>query len=769
MEARSESAENNIRAGIPLLITTILGFVILMMANIAGAGYFRWQYAIFFTVVLLLAAIASYLYLERSRISTDKGFLFTLGAFAGLVALGALSLLWVDSLYDGLHGFLLTGSFLLAFILGFLLLRRWEELYMFMGLVVAAAVSLCVYGLLQYFYFFNDIIEFMGSHGLDYTITNRVNSRFTSPNWFASFLVIAIPITVALLLLEKRRILAWVWGAALALQLTCLYLTQSRGGWAVLLMIAVALAILVPGRRWKQGWKVLAVALLLALALSLLCSAFDPLDKDNRDASAVTTRAGADYSGIDASSAAASVSSRFRIFRTGIDMFTDNLAGGVGIGNYPTSVQHYQYESYYAEHAGNYVLETASEGGIFGLILIVALSLLVLFRVRAVRRLVPEDSMRTAGAALWIAAVGFLAHNLLDTSWYNALAGVVCWLCAGAMFAVSTPTRGDEQDDGDQPGVKSERSGATVAGLAVITLAVVLASGYVLALFFLAATEKESGDYQNRYGDRAVAVQDYLDSLGYLETNPEVHRLLGSIYLDLFNSSEKLEGFEYSDKSMAHLDRAIELEQQDAFGHLSKGLLLLNLEQGDSGRASLEEAQRLYPNSPAAYYFEAESYFAEEAYDIAVEKYLDTLKLLPYYLNQSISPFQEGPEEKYFLMSVQRMVEILIRQGNLEEALKVVDDYLSDLPGSDWLHYLRAQVLERMGEWSQALDEYEKVMRLEPDAIGIYLKMGRIYKQQGDPEKAREMFEKELDLNPQYHEAQDELDALTESAPAGSE
>lgn len=774
-ETHPPYVEEEFSISAPFVLTIALGFILLLMANTAGAGEFRWRFLLYFALVFLLCAYVLFLHLSGKKPLADKGFLSTLAVFAGLLVLEAISLAWGRSLYHGIQQLLLTGSFILAFILGFLMLRSREKLWIFMGLVVTASISLCVYGLLQYFFLFNDLVEFMLKHGLDYTITNRINSRFLSPNVFAGFLDIAIPLTVALLLIEKRKALAWTWGGALTLQLVCLYLTQSRGGWLVFALVAVLLAITIPGKMWKNAWKILALSLLLAVVFSCLCSLYDPVSNSAYSDKAGEARYENDYSGLDVSVATRSVSSRVGIWRGALDMFRDNLAGGVGAGSFGLAVQQYQNGSYFSVHASNYLLETAAEVGIVGLILLLILTLLVLSRIRAVFRLKLSGDLKAIAWVFWVIAVGFFTHNLLDVSWYNQLAGTVLWLCAGALFAI---TATGPREDGETEAEERQENGGTIEEddttgkakwggapgtilLAVTLTIVVVAAAYLLTIFFLSETRIESGDSQKNFGDVMQALKDYEGALEYYEANPEVHRKLGSLYLDQYVlNKQELAGFDYATLSMQHLDRAIELEPENSTGHLSKGLLLLNQGLNEAGRLELDEVQRLYPNSPAAFYFEGESYLDNDL-QMALQKYQEALDLLPYYANQNIMPYQEGPEFKFLFGAAQRMMDVYLYLGEPEKALQTADFALRELPDKAWLHSAKAAVLEEMGELEGALEELKLSAKLDPKTSGIYLSMGRIYKELGDLQKAEEMFRAELELDPQNEEAQKELSSIT--------
>ncbi|MBN2025472.1 MAG: O-antigen ligase family protein [Actinobacteria bacterium] len=760
------------RSHIPYVIAALLGLMLLLVANTAGAGEFRWRFVLYVALFLLSLAIAVYGYLSGNRLPADHGFITTMAVFAALLLLSALSLAWGRSLYEGIQELLLLGAFLLALITGYLLLRQRGTLQLFMGMVVAVSASLCVYGLMQYFFFFNDFMEFMARHGMDYVITDRVNSRFITPNVFAGFLNIAIPITVALILIEKRKALAWLWGGALSLQLICLYLTQSRGGWIVFALLVVLLAIMIPNADWRRRWVILLIMVVLAISLSFLVSLHNPMEGTYRGSNQ-DSGFGEEYSGLDVTAAAGSLRGRFAIWRGGLDMFSHNLAGGVGAGSFGLAMQQYQYHAYFSTRAHNYLLDTGAETGIAGLLLVSLLSLLILLRIRAVYKRGMGGDKKIVAVVLWAAAAGFLAHNLFDISWFNPLTGAVLWLCVGGLFAITAPGMGWTGDEGaekeqenegraGEETLETQRTSRFLTTLLAVASVILLAfSVYLASIFFMAETFKEGADDHDSLGEVQEAVEDYERALEYYEADPGVHQRLGYLYLNMYVSGEEeAEKGEYTERSMYHLERAIELEPENAYPHLSRGLLLLNLDMHAEGRVSLEEAQRICPNNPAAFYFEGESYLHELEYDLALQEYAKAIELFPYYTERSIVPFRERSELVYILMSVQRSVEIYIIEGQGERALAVADEALALVPEEDGMHYMRGLALESLGRLREALEEFEYVLEQKPQAGGVHLRMGRIYRQLGELQKAEEMLRLELQYYPENEEAREELKSL---------
>jgi len=753
---------------LPFMLILLLGAVLLLVANTHGAGDSRWRYLLYFSLVALLSLAVFSAFRAGQRTRLGRPFRLALGLFAALILLSALSFLWGSDLYNGIHGLLLLGSYALAFALAYLLIRGEGRAWLFMGTLTVVSVSLCAYGLIQYFINFSDFVAYLALRGVGFEFSDRVFSQFINPNVFASFLNLTAPLALALVLVERRRALSWVWGGALLLQLWCLYLTQSRGGWISFAVMLVLLLLLVPRSTWRKRWRLLAVIFLLAAVVIALSSLYNPLQRGIEGVERW------EYSGLDVAAAAGSLRGRMGIWRGGLDMFFHNLAGGVGIGDFGTAMQRYQYRAYYSAHAHNYLLETGAEIGVFGLLLLLGLTLLVLGRVRPYYGKVADHGGGIAVAVLWVAAVGFFLHNLVDFSWFNPLVGVTFWLCAGALFAMT-----EKGPDGEEAGEEAEAEGEerepsprgkrpALSGfvLAAVLSVAVLSCGYLMANYFLAETHRDRGSELADAGEETEAVEELLRSLDYVETNPNVHKVLGDLYSNLYDQSlGGVSGLppakESAEKGLAHYNRAIELGPEDAYKYQARGLLLIAMGYYPEARRSLEEAQRLYPHNPASFYFEGRSFSEQGMQEEAKAKYRETLALLPFYADPSIVPFREREGLDMIIDALSRLAEIMVSEGDAEGALEQVERAMRELPGDGRLYAIRGRVYEESGETEKALEDYRTALELEPGLVGVHLALGRIYKQAGDYERAAAEFELELEVNPFSDEARRELESLT--------
>jgi O-Antigen ligase len=224
--------------------------------------------------------------------------------------------------------------------------------------------------------------------------TNRAQAGFTQPNVLAFFLVMAIPIAVAVSagrsLPGRLFFLVMAGGAVWGLMLTL-----SRTG---LLGTAVALGVLL---LWPGFRRVAAVALAALLVFSMFN--LDTL-AESRQASVVGERLAT-----LGSAQTRSEDPRWMIYERTPELIADHPLLGVGAGNFSLVAERYgiRDEGTPFEHAHNVPLTIAAELGLVGLAalvwLVVAVARNWLQAVR--RRLDPETGVIGLGVAAALAAV----------------------------------------------------------------------------------------------------------------------------------------------------------------------------------------------------------------------------------------------------------------------------------------------------------------------------------------------------------------------------
>ncbi len=268
------------------------------------------------------------------------------------------------------------------------------------ALILAAAIVSLI-GLYQYF-FTSDIITAEG--------VRRIHGVYGSPNNLGLFLGRIVPILAAVALfggsLRRRAIYCLI-----ALPVTlCLYLTYSRGAWLLGLPAAFIFLGLMRGR------KALLISLLviLVIALSLL-----PLIGTERLASIFNTQSGTTFL-------------RLKLWQGSINMIRDHPLFGVGLDNFL-----YQYRTRYVlpeaweeldlSHPHNIVLDYWTRLGILGVIAIGWLLFAFFQKALRLYRQLGDRDLKALLLGLMASMVAFLAHGLIDNSYFLVdLAFVFC-------------------------------------------------------------------------------------------------------------------------------------------------------------------------------------------------------------------------------------------------------------------------------------------------------------------------------------------------------
>jgi len=165
----------------------------------------------------------------------------------------------------------------------------------------------------------------------------------------------------------------------------------------------------------------------------------------------------------------------------------------------------------------------------------------------------------------------------------------------------------------------------------------------------------------------------------------------------------------------------------------------LNMKMGNEKAAieALEKASKISPNNPdrqmnlgKIYLKNGNNQKADKAFGKAVEQ--DPQKsrdVAENYLNSNDGELAE----KYFRKSLHNR--------------------------SDDVHvYNRLGIaLRKQGKWEEAIKEYKKALKIDPDDEAIHFNMGRAYMEGKRNGLAKECFQNVLKINPELHEAEAEL------------
>ncbi|MGA9351805.1 MAG: O-antigen ligase family protein [Anaerolineae bacterium] len=337
------------------------------------------------------------------------------------VALSAFSLLIAENFGVAMREFrvVVFESALFYFLLRATPLAR-RHLWRIVEALILAAVIVSLIGLYQYF-FTSDVITAEG--------VRRIHGVYGSPNNLGLFLGRIVPILAAVTLFGsslRRRAIYCLIGLPVAL---CLYLTYSRGAW----LLGLPAAFIFLGL--MRGKKTLLIALLaiLVIALSLL-----PLIGTERLASLFNTQSGTTFL-------------RLKLWQGSLNMIRDHPLFGVGLDNFL-----YQYRTRYVlpeaweeldlSHPHNIILDYWTRLGILGVIAIGWLQFAFFRKALRLHRQLGDRNLKALLLGLMASMVAFLAHGLIDNSYFLVDLAFVFCLTLGVVARVEEPGGNEGKD-----------------------------------------------------------------------------------------------------------------------------------------------------------------------------------------------------------------------------------------------------------------------------------------------------------------------------------
>ena len=312
---------------------------------------------------------------------------------------------------------------LLLFLLMARVLRSPRHRSGLIGVYLLTCLIVSVYGLRQWF-FGADALATWVDPASSLANTTRVYSYLGNPNLLAGYLVPAVALSAMAVFVWPSWTQKALAGVMVLVNLPCLVLTFSRGGWLGFVAASfVGLILLVYwwSIRFPPFWRIWALPLIVGGAAAFLFFAVlfvEPLRER--------------VSSIFVGSKDSSNNFRLNVWGAVMDMIRARPVLGIGPGNvafnqvYPL----FQRPQYTALSAYSIFLETAVEAGLVGLGVFLWL-VLVTFnqgwtQLQRLRQFGDSQGYWLMGAIA--AQAGLLTHGLVDTIWYRPQVSTLWWL-----------------------------------------------------------------------------------------------------------------------------------------------------------------------------------------------------------------------------------------------------------------------------------------------------------------------------------------------------
>lgn len=288
----------------------------------------------------------------------------------------------------------------IAFIMAYYLLtnsvKTRGRLYSLITLILVVGLFVALYGIYQHIFGFAEGTVWTDTDMFS-DIETRVVSTFENPNVLGEYLLLLIPIGLAVVWGVKNGFNKLIHLCIVGALSLCMIYTYSRGNW-IGLIIAVFMFFMFYDRRFV--W-------LGAIAL-LLSPMFLPENVINRFMSV-------------GDMGDTSTSYRVYIWMGTLNMLKDYWLCGIGIGTdafyrvYPL----YAYSGVMAPHSHNLFLQIITENGILGLGVFV--SIIVVYYKMCISGIVraKDKLLKALITGLSAGMLGYLVQGMFDNVWYN--------------------------------------------------------------------------------------------------------------------------------------------------------------------------------------------------------------------------------------------------------------------------------------------------------------------------------------------------------------
>ena len=350
------------------------------------------------------------------HVITDKNFTFIKNPVSSFVIFFVIALVWgcVNSFAftTSVTQTLVHISFILFYFVVINTIRTKEQWMAMVKLFLLSAFVVAAYGVLQNFTGVSSTASWIDENMFS-GIEVRVYSFFNNPNVLGEFLVLTIPVTLAVLWGNMRPEHKGVFAVIFLCMAACMIFTWSRGAWLGMILACVIFFAIMDKR-----WVFLGILGVMVLPLLMVLT----------NNTAILERFLSIGNTGDTSTAY-----RVSIWCAAMDMIRDFCISGIGIGTEAFQMVYPMYAlsgADFALHAHNLYLQIWVEMGVIGIVSFVFVILMVIRQTfsAGITTLRKTDSAAKIVIALGAGILGFLFQGLTDYVWYNYKMLMIFWI-----------------------------------------------------------------------------------------------------------------------------------------------------------------------------------------------------------------------------------------------------------------------------------------------------------------------------------------------------
>ncbi|MCX8095300.1 MAG: O-antigen ligase family protein [Caldisericia bacterium] len=311
--------------------------------------------------------------------------------------------------FDGIRSYL---EMFLFFLIVLNFIEDKKDIENFINLSTISVLILSLYGIYQYIAKVSIPSSWIDKD-LETTISTRAFSIFGSPNAFAGYLILLIPLIFTIFLTEKKKIKKLYYLFVLGVSLFALLFTLTR---AAQISIAFSFLIFTLLYKDKRYFLVLLILILIAFSIPQIRVRFLNL------LSPIYLEKAKTYGRLFRWNLAISIFSLKPIFGVGPGGFGGAVASRLGM-----------FEGLYVD---NYYLKTLVETGIIGFISFLYLIFSILRKGISNLINVKSDKEKMISLGIFLGLVAFFLNNLTENLWEIPTLSVTMWSIVAILYSI---------------------------------------------------------------------------------------------------------------------------------------------------------------------------------------------------------------------------------------------------------------------------------------------------------------------------------------------
>lgn len=702
--------------------------------------------------VMVFIYILRVLVSGRVLLASNKYFYFSL--FFILLS-QIISTLFSDHMYSSIWGSFLRGFGLFTYghllVFSFIVFQYFNKrnLKNYLYAIITAGAISSVYGLMQIYG-----LDFMKWQYIG-VFHDRASSTLGQPNYFASYILLILPLTYYLFKIENKKTKIFLF-LVLFVQFSALIVTYSRSSWLAFIASFVIFT-LIYYRKNKKIFYFFSFLLIIGLVLVVCVNTANKIRVKVDYKASVTER----LTGlVDFSEGG--VKSRFFYYQAAIDVIKHGPVIGYGLDNQEYYYYKYYFPDYaiygpintYTDRAHNEVLDVLFTTGLIGFFAWTCLFFNITKRSIDALGCEMEKSKKNFILSLLFSLISFYFSILFG--FFTIVPAIYFWFFIALLFR---ETSGDEK--GEKEIVLNIR--VTIKFLFLLVLFISLLYSIwglnikmnIANYYYREAKEKMlAGDYSRmfEYFNKVIA---YSPKETYYRYQFPIDVL--PVVLSFKEAEQRLNSLEYLKNILLDQDmKNITFEGRTFLAVILSEIGSIKIEQG-VGIEKIKEFRRsdeifaeLISQAPGfslLYWFLGDSYSHRKEYDKALEKYYQAYISYPDLNRDDLNAQHRSLIVDELILVYKKIIDVKIIQKEYKVAEELSEKALRLRPLDLELRSKLDTVRNLSGEKEKVINSLEHLTVIYPKDSNLYFQLAILYKSSGNIEMAKRNVLKAIKLD----------------------